>query len=345
MAGKKELTMPTPAFIYGRNEKIFAVLETTYGTAATVTAASRLAHISCELDPMVDLYPIEWKTGSRGGFPGQNGRKHGEFKLSLPLMGSGVAGTACDAKAVLTAAFGTETVVADTSVAYTINDLTNKAFSLYRYRSAAVAVPVQQAGISCLVRRVTFNLGQNVANYQVEGICMWVLDSEQIASADTTAKGGLSSFPAVPTGDAINGTQAQGFVGSLSIDSNSMASVQSMTITADFGWDHVTDTFGSFYPTGPIGRTRKISAQIRLYDASDTGSVNLRAKALSKAAMDIGAVIGTTAGNIHTIALTGGQFEFPKLIENDDRWMMDAQSVVFNESTPGASDEIAYTQT
>jgi hypothetical protein len=337
--------MPTPAFIYGRNERIYAAGETTYGTAAAPAADNHLAHITCELDPAVDMYDIEWKTGSRGLFPAQKGRQHGTFRLSLPLMGSGTAGTAPDASAILTAAFGTETVTATTSVAYTINDLVNKAFTLWRYRTAAVAVPFQQAGISCLVRRVTWNLGQNVANYQVEGVCMWVLDSEQFAAADTIGKGGLGSFPAEPTTPVINGAQAQGFVGALSIGGNVVDTVQSMTITADFGWDQVTDTFGNFYPTGPIGRTRRITGQCRLYDNSETALTNLRAKAISKVEMAVSAQIGTTAGNIHTIALEGGQLDFPKLIENDDRWMLDAQNFIFHESVAGASDEIGYTIT
>jgi hypothetical protein len=339
--------MPTPSFVYARNERLYAILESTYGVTPNASGTSSLggsnhfAHISCTLDPVVDKLQSTWKTGSRGRTLARKGRVRGTFNLSIPLMGSGVAGTPPDADPLFQAAFGATVVTANTSVLYKLNDTVSKSFTLARFRQANFT-PVQQLAVSCLVRRVTWNLGQNLADLQIEGVCMWVLDNEQFSTADSTAKAGLTTFPTEPATPTINGVQSQGFLGNLSIDGNVMDMIQTMTVTAEFGWDHVINTFGSLYPTGAIGRDRMITASVRYFDNSEAALQNLRAKALSLAPMQVIAQIGNTAGNTHTLTLKNGQFGYPGLSESDDRFAGAVNDISFAESTPGAADEIQY---
>jgi hypothetical protein len=337
----------TPFVSYTRDERVYFLLETAYGITPNGNGISNLdggdaaSIISLELDPDVDLYDSEYKTGSRSIAPGQPGRRIGHFRMSLPLKGSGTPGVPSDYDPVLISAFGNNTVNAGNSVVYSIVDNPAQTFSIFRFRTPAQLF--QQCGISCIPTRSTWTLGQNMANWSCEGDCMWVLDSENFATEDPTAQAGLTVFPVEPTNPIVNGVQSQGFVGSLLIDGQSLVNIQTMTIQVDWGWTQNRTFFGSFYPTGVLGGTRRVTCTMEAFDDSSAAMQDLRSKGISKATMSCIATIGATPGNIHSFNLNNLQIDYPRLIDSGDRFGLRWGALVAHESSPAARDEFTYT--
>lgn len=336
-----------PYFGYSRDERIYLLLESQYGVTPNYGGASTLAGSNCclinsvELDPVVDLYDSEYKTGSRSMMPGQPGRKIGNFRITLPLKGNGTPGVPSDAAAILQSAFGSQTVNGGANVIYNLIDNPPVTFSMFRFRQPSQLC--QYLGISCIPTRITWNLGQNMANWTVEGQCMWVLDSENFAVTDVTGRGGLTAFPGEPGNPTTNGVQAQGFVGSLTIDGNALVNIQSMQIVAEFGWSHIRDQFGTYYGAGILGGIRRITASMRAYDDTSAAMMDLRAKGRTKALMGVGATVGNVAGNRHTWTLGSCQFDVEKTADDGDRFTNQWSSIVAHESAPGMRDELVYT--
>jgi hypothetical protein len=338
--------MPTVQFGYSRDERVYFLLESTYGQTPNTSGVSNLTGSNCcsiisvDLDPDVDLYDSEYKTGSRSIIPGVTGRRIGTFRISFPLKGSGTIGVPPDYAPVLTSMFGQQTINSGASVFYTIVDTPAQTFSMFRYRSPAGLY--QQLGISCIPTRTVWNLGQNMANWSVEGQCFWVLDSEQFAAADSQSKGGLTSFPTEPTTPVTNGTQAPGYKGQLIIDGNTMVNIQQMTLTADWGWAHNRTFFGTDYANGVLGGIRRVTATMEAFDDNSSAMLNLRAKGISKTPMQIGAQIGSVPGNIHYFTISNCQLDFPKMIDTGDRFGQRWAAIVAHETTPGAKDELVH---
>ena len=342
--------MSTVQFGYSRNERIYLLPEASYGaTPATagisnLTGADCCSHISVTLDPMVDLYDSEYKTGSRSIIPGQPGRKVGNFKISLPLKGSGVPGVPADYSAILIAVFGEQAIQNGAFVGYAFVDNPAYPFSMYRYRQPAGLF--QQLGISCIPTRAVWNLGQNMANWSVEGDCFWVLDSEQFNTADSFARGGLITFPTEPINPVTNGTQAQGFVGSLTVNNanNPVLNVQTMTITAELGWSQNRTTFGYYYPTGILGGIRRVTATLDTFDDNSSVLQTLRSAGLTKTSLNLAATVGNIPGNTHQFYMYNCQLSFPETTDGSDRFGQRFQTIVAHESVPGARDELKHFQ-
>lgn len=339
--------MPTPQFGYTRDERAYALLESAYGLTPNTNGVSSLSGSNCfslisiDLDPDVDLYEAEYKTGSRSMIQGQPGRKVGSFRISIPLKGSGTPGVPADYSPILISALGVRTIVPGTNVIYSLQDNPANTFSLYRFRTPSVLC--QQLGISCIPTRVTWTIGQNMANWSVEGQCMWVQDSEQFPSADTIGRGGLTSFPTEPTSPVTNGIQAQGFVGSISMDGNVLANIQQMTITANLGWSQNRTFFGSYYPTDILGGIRQISGTIEAFDDASAAMMDLRAKGLSKAPIAIYAQVGNVPGNTHQFTCNNCQLSYPSLSDSGDRFGA-RLNFTAHETSAGLRDEYAFVE-
>jgi hypothetical protein len=94
-----------------KNERLYAALETTYGTAATLAAADCVRHISCKFSPIVAKLVREDKTGARSKTAGDVGRKSATWESSHSLVTSGVAGTLADLDPFFVCLMGTAGVV------------------------------------------------------------------------------------------------------------------------------------------------------------------------------------------------------------------------------------------
>ena len=339
--------MSTVQFGYARNERIYLLREDTYGVTpatsgiANLTGANCCNHISVSLDPMVDLYDSEYKTGSRGMIPGQPGRRVGNFKLTLPLKGNGTPGVPPDYAPILLSAFGAQTITNGAAVGYSIVDNPATTFSMYRFRQPSGLY--QQLGISCIPTRCVWNIGQNMANWSVEGDCFWVLDSEQFNTADSFARGGLITFPTEPINPVTNGVQSQGFVGTIAANSTTIANIQTMTITAEWGWSQNRTTFGRYYPSDVLGGMRRITATVDSFDDNSSVLQALRSFAISKYSVTLNAFVGNVPGNQHSFALHNCQLSFPEMTEASDRFAQRFQTIVAHESVPGSKDEFFHT--
>jgi hypothetical protein len=344
--------MPTPLFGYSRNDRAYLQLCATYGVipnssgAATLAATNAMRFVNVSLDPLIDLYANPSKTGSRDSIPGIAGRRSGAWTLEVPLQANGSAGVVSDYDALLQCIFGkAPTIVSSTSVTYGLSD-TALSFILWRFRTASDGSYVlnQQAGISCSVASAEFNLGQNLATWSASGEAMWVLSSNLFSGEDSTAKSGLTSFPAEPTSPVTNGTPVAGFTGNISIGGNTMASIRTARIQLGINNSQVTDTFGSIYPTGLLAGERTVSADFELYDSNGSDIAALFSSGESKAGANVVIQLGTIAGNIWTYTLKNGQFTFPKVTDNSARFGLTC-SATFHESSPGAKDAIALVVT
>ena len=340
--------MPAPFVSYTRDERGYSIIEPSYGITPNASGVSALTGSNCfslislEMNPEVDLYDAEYKTGSRSIIPGQPGRKVGNFRLTMPLKGSGTPGVPSDYAPIMTSAFGVQYIVPGTSVVYKLVDNPATTFSLYRFRTPTQLF--QQLGISCIPTRTVWNLGQNMANLTVEGQCMWVLDSEQFPSADSIARGGLTAFPGEPPVPVVNGLQAQGFVGNLYLDGQLLTNIQQMTVTADWGWSQNRTMFGSYYPTDVLGGTRRITCTMEAYDDTSSAMQDLRAKGINKASVQATAQIGNIPGNVHYLTIANLQLDFPQLIDSGDRFGLRWSNMVAHETTPGSADELVLTE-
>lgn len=183
-------------------------------------------------------------------------------------------------------------------------------FSLWSFRTASTLD--QRVGHTCVVSECTFNLNQDVATWQSNGDCLWVLRSKDFSSSDIYQKAGLSVFPSEPVAPTTNGTIIPGFtgrfVGGQSVGSTSasafagaattFSTIRNATIRVQTNNLLVRDTFGSYYATLTEGDVRNVTLSFNIYD-DDSVSVNaLKTYGDAKTPVDFAINIGTTVGNI-----------------------------------------------
>lgn len=117
-------------------QALFAKKETTYGTAAALTAADVIHAENVRYTPKGETVKGDPAKPGFGSIPGVVYGEHGELTFDVPLAGSGTAGVAPKWGVFMKAVGWTETVVADASVTYALG-LPPLADSLtFRWRDA-----------------------------------------------------------------------------------------------------------------------------------------------------------------------------------------------------------------
>jgi hypothetical protein len=185
-------------------------------------------------------------------------------------------------------------------------------FALWSFRTPSSLD--QRVAQTCVVQEATFNVNQDVASWQAQGECLWVLDSINFGNADSTQKGGLGSFPTEPTTPVTNGSIIPGFTGRF-VAGQSAASTTGATFAANAvtfptirnGTIRVAtqnmlvkDTFGSYYATFTEGDVRNIELSFNVYDDDSTPVNNLKQWGDAKNPVDFIINIGTVVGNVWT---------------------------------------------
>lgn len=172
----------------------------------------------------------------------------------------------------------------------------------------------QRVAQTCVVQEATFNFNQDVASWQAQGECLWVLDSINFGNADTTQKGGLGSFPTEPAAPVTNGSIIPGFTGRF-VAGQSAASttaatfatgatlfptIRNGTIRLQTQNLLVRDTFGSYYATFTEGDVRNIELSFNVYDDDSAQVNNLKQWGDAKNPVDFVINVGTIVGNVWT---------------------------------------------
>ena len=144
-------------------------------------------------------------------------------------------------------------------------------FTLWSFRTPATLD--QRCANTCVTTQCTFNINQDVATWQANGDCFWILRSLDYSNDDVYQQGGLGSFPTEPTSPVTNGNIVPGFTGRFvaaqSVLTTSAATfataaytfptIRNVSITMQTQNLLVRDTFGSYYPTLTEGDVRAIN--------------------------------------------------------------------------------------
>jgi len=185
-------------------------------------------------------------------------------------------------------------------------------FTLWSFRTPSTLD--QRVGHSCVVQETTFNLNQDVASWQAQGECMWVLRSSDFSNDDLYQKAGLTTFPPEPSAPVTNGAIVPGFTGRFvaaqSVGSTSAAAfataaytfttIRNGTMRLQTQNLLVKDTFGAYYATTTEGDVRNIELSFNIYDDDTTPVQQLKAYADIKTPVDFVISVGTVVGNVWT---------------------------------------------
>lgn len=294
------------SFALTRLERIYAAVETTFGTAVTVTGSNACRFVKNTIDNDVAEIKRPDKTGNRTEAPASAGRKKGTWSTEMSLAPNGAAGVVPDFDPWMQATFGQAAViVASTSATYSLSD-SIKSFSLYDYRQPSTID--QRVSIGSTVTNATFQIGQDgAATITFEGENVWGLQSNQFSVADPTQKGGLSSFAVEPASPVTNGGIIAGFTGIATLNGTAIATLINGKVSIGTGNDIVRDTFNTYYGSATEGDMRRVTTSFSIYEDDSASYAGLVAASQSKAGIAIIYQIGTVAGSICTITLSGVQ--------------------------------------
>jgi hypothetical protein len=186
-----------------------------------------------------------------------------------------------------------------------IDDITH--FTLWSFRTAATLD--QRVGHTCVVTEATFNLNQDVATWQANGDCLWVLRSKDFGTADVYQAAGLTTFPPEPTTPVTNGSIIPGFTGRFVAGASTTTAsvyaaaavafptIRNATIRIQTNNLLVRDTFGSYYATLTEGDVRNVTISFNIYDDDSTAVNTLKTWGDNKTPVDFVLNLGTVVGN------------------------------------------------
>jgi hypothetical protein len=285
------------AAINSQNQIGHAILESVFATAGAPSNSNAFKIISLVTDPAQDLIDRPDKNPALGATIGIGGLKRGTWSMRCSLAGSAAAGTAPDIGPLLQAAMGAvPVVVASTSVTYGMGS-NNYSLTLWNFWNPTDAT--QYVSIGSVVNSLSIDCSGTQPIIEMSGTSYWVLDTDQFADAETAAKGGLASFPAVPSAPVTNGSMLSLFAGSAVLDGNSYGDIRSFRLNANFNREIPQDTiFSGQYGSAPASGRRDITFDLNIYDKS--GDVNfsaLKNKAIKKTPIAVTATIGAVAGS------------------------------------------------
>ncbi len=281
----------------------------------TSTGVAKLRFNAFNLAQQNAVNTPTYKTGKRSPLLGVRGRQAGTFSLSKPFIPSGAAGTAPDDDPVLQACMGQAgTVVASTSVTYSLADALNYLLFLLYNKTPGASSPTNSYALGCVPQTIKFTGGGNFLDYEVSGVACGVGDSVNFSAytgGDAVLKGGLTTYPAEPSSVTQNGNVIAGFGGNVgfSIGGSALAEVRgTVEITISSGVEAIADALSDAYTIGYVGGLRQVSlANITCIDSDGSVLNALKQAAFTKAAQTIAIVFGTVAGYIVTFNLANVQ--------------------------------------
>ncbi len=183
-------------------------------------------------------------------------------------------------------------------------------FTAWSFRTAASLD--QRVAHTCVVQESTFNLNQDVATWQAQGECLWVLRSKDFSNADAYQAGGLALFPTEPGTPVTSGAIVPGFTGrfvawqsasstaaaTFAANAVTFTTIRNATLRVQTNNLLVKDTFGSYYATLTEGDVRNIELSFNIYDDDSTPVNTLKAYGDTKTPVDFIINVGTVVGNV-----------------------------------------------
>lgn len=303
-------------FSGGPLQRLYAQLQSTVGAVPngtgtwTNTGANLVPHIKAQLRRLQALIEAEYKTGTGSMLAGIPGKTAGSFSIEVDLMPSGAAGTKPNCSPILASIFGADgVVVASTSVTYNLTDGSGVPLILALFNEAGGG-NTNQFGYGGVTQNWSMTIGGNGSlRITADGQFFYVLESDNWANEDTTGKGGLTAFPAQPSGPALAGNIIPAYPQTITFGGTAVAEFRSMNLKGSTGRMLRTDGVGN-YPDTNISQGRRSASlsSLKFQDSDGSGLATLKNAARSKAALDVVATLGNTAG--YTITATAKQVQF-----------------------------------
>jgi hypothetical protein len=281
--------------------------DSAFGTIPSFGNTNCVRHIKVDLKNEIATLVRRDKTGSRTATIGVRGRSHGTWSYEGSLAPSGTPGTAPDFEPLLVALYGGAPTVGGTRVYGPFVDQPITTFSLASYRQPSTLN--QKIAFGCVPNEITFNLGQDIAEFSASGECKFVLESDYFSSASTDEKGGLGAFPAEPGSPVTHGGIIAGFTGSVLIGGASQTRIRTAQVKINNGADLVKDTFGFYLPTDTEGDIRVVTVSFTLYEDDSAGQEAIRTATITKTPLDVDLTLGTNSGSIFDMFLKNVQLQ------------------------------------
>lgn len=339
-------------FIFSRQRRVYVVPDidgSSNPTTAVAAGAPVNANYICVIDDTInpgsnELLRNPCVTGSLSQLAGVRGRGSASWSLTVPVQGSGAAGTKPDCDPLLQALFGAKaTVVGATSVSYAIADVLGS-MTIYEFDQPSTASHVGVFG--AIIGSFSIASTTGLASMTFSGPAIWGIDSNDFSGLNSDEKGQLSSFPTEPTTPVSNGTIVPGFLGSITIDSVGSFSLISWNQSFQTGAS-IEYVYGKYVPTlfSQDRRTLGWDCRIRDEDSTTASLQTLKTKIRAKTAFNATIVMGATAGNIWTWTVKGLQFGGYSYDHSGNRRELIISGGVASATSATAKDEFALTLT
>lgn len=325
-----------------RFEKVFVQQQTDLRTAVDGSGAQLLRYVGrLKLTGGRDIIAVPWKTGTRSTQPGILGRWRGAFEMrDFPIMPTGTPGGQPDCWALIEGITG----LAGSSGTYNFSDTTFKPFTLFDYNPGSSDM-TNQLVYGCLPADASFNFNGDIFNMNMSGVGVYKLDSDNFVNETTAAKGGLSSFPTMPSTTTTTGAVIPGFFGSVNIDTAAMdhttAVLKNFTVRILTGSRPLNDTFDDGLPSFPVGGERKVSINLGIVDNDSPELRNLKQKTKAGTPFDITVACGNVAGSIVRFVMKSFQFNQPEYNDETDHVMCNFGESFGHASAVGSIDDLS----
>jgi hypothetical protein len=321
-------------------ERVYAKVETTFGTAVTLAGANFTRHTRCSLKAEQSEIPSSDKTGSISQTVGSAGTRGGSFQLDFEARPNGAAGVVPDCDPYLVGFFGQAgTVSAGTSVTYSLANAT-KSLTIGRYRQPSGVM--QQVSIGSVIQQLRFAFQQQ-ANCMItaSGSSLWVPDSITFSALDSIGKGGLGAFPAEPGSPVSNGAPINGLTGTATLDGNTTVQIRAADLTLTSGIVVPRDRlFNGAYGSSPERDKLSVVLNLTIVDEDIAAVTNLYSKALSRTAVNLSLTAGSVAGAKFQFNLNNCILPMPALDDSARKWASNLSNIVAYPTTATSLDEV-----
>lgn len=295
----------------------------------------------------------KYKTGNSSPMKGVRGRQGGSGSLSKPFIPSGAAGTAPDDDVILQSIFGAApTTVASTSVTYALADAIKYLFVPFYNKNAGMSSPTNAYMLGATPTQATFKIGGDFLDYTVNFTAVGRGDSQNFSSytgGDSILKGGLTTYPAEPTGLTLNGNVVPGFGSgsSAQFGGSSLAELRgSVEITINTGISSIPDGVNDAYITGFLRGLRTIGvSKIQCIDSDGTVLNTLKQNSFSKTPLNIALSVYGVVGSTSTFNLGNVQWDAFEWSENGDALDVSFPNAMAHQTSIAALDDFTMVLT
>lgn len=296
--------------------RVFAAIESTYGTAVGLSAADAFRCIEASITGDVERTVRLDQDGSNDTNGLLEGDISGGWSASFTPAGSGVAGTVPDASPILQAAFGA--VATGSTVDYTCSDDQSSFTMLVQDAPSTID---QSLAIGAFVERLVVTIGSD-GNTTIEasGACMSGISKEQFASLPTAAKGGLGAFPSYISSYTVAGVPPRKRTGVITLGGNTHGTLRSARLTYEFGRRAARPDWNAIVTSGPEQASKRLfTAEFELTDSDSAARASLAAAAAAGTSTNLSFGVGTVAGNTWAFLLNNCKLAIPRVTRGEAR--------------------------